>query len=122
MPLAFPKPSQVKRPIVAIRVHPDGREVCCKAYLAACVEYRKRTLAMLERQGGRCCLEAYAPDCPGRLAENEATFEHERSRGGGKRDDRIELPDGTWINGAAHRICNQWKGSRYIDYNRSFQK
>jgi hypothetical protein len=60
--------------------------------------------------------------CPGKLAENEATFEHERGRGAGKRDDRIELPGGTWINGAAHALCNEWKGSRYIDYNRSFQR
>jgi hypothetical protein len=37
--------------------------------------------------------------------------------GGGKRDDRTELPDGKWLNGAAHYECNQWKSSRLIRYN-----
>lgn len=41
----------------------------------------------------------------------------EDGRTSGHRDDRIELPDGTWINGAAHRSCNSWKGSRRIPYN-----
>lgn len=121
MTLAFPKPKELKRIAYPVKVYPDGREACSKFYEGR-AEYRLRTLAMLERQSGRCCLEGYAPMCPGRLIPEEASFEHEQGRGGGKRDDRIELPDGTWINGAAHILCNQWKGSRYIDYNRSFQR
>lgn len=126
MTLAFPKPKN--GPVrgsgsdLAIRVFSDGREVVKRTTAASKREYRRRTLEMWRRQGGRCCLEGYAPMCSGTLGVREATFEHECSRSGGKRDDRIVLPDGTWINGAAHDVCNQWKGSRYIDYNRYFQR
>ena len=33
----------------------------------------------------------------------------------------VYCKDGNWINGAAHALCNAWKGSRYIDFNRSFR-
>lgn len=101
-----------------LRVTRDGREICASNTMGR-VEYKLRIIAMLKRQKGRCCLKGFAPMCPGYLAESEATFEHEHGRGmgGGKRDDRISLPDGTWINGAAHLLCNAWKGSRHIDYN-----
>lgn len=120
MTVAFPKPKDVQVKVYDVRTYSGGREVCSK-FAVGRTEYRRRMLEMLKRQGGRCCLEMYAPMCPGRLSEEEATFEHERGRCGGKRDDRIALPDGTWINGAAHALCNEWKGSRYIDYNRSFR-
>lgn len=119
---AFPKPKDTPCIVEAIHVYPDGREVCWKGSPEGRAEYRKRTLEMRTRQGGRCCLEFYAPMCPGRLSEAETTFEHEDGRGGGKRDDRIVLPDGTWINGAAHALCNGWKSSRFIAYNRGLQK
>lgn len=125
---AFPKPKDgPKLPRDAFKVMPDGREICFTVGLVGQSsigrkEYRRRTLFMRARQKRRCCLEGYAPMCPGALSVKEATFEHERGRGGGKRDDRTSLPDGKWINGAAHAICNQWKGSRYIDYNRGFQR
>lgn len=124
MTVAFPKPKDVQQPSVVVRVCRGGREVCNQQTRAGSAEYRSRTLAMLERQGGRCCLEMHAPMCPGRLAENHATFDHEAGRGSGgsKRDDRIVLPDGTWQNGACHASCNNWKASRYIPYNRSFQR
>lgn len=122
MTQAFPKPKHRLKTVVVVRTYPCGREVCNQETPSGRAEYRWRTVEMLARQGGRCCLEMYAPMCPGRLVEAEATFEHEHGRAGGKRDDRIVLPDGTWINGAAHALCNGWKGSRYIDYNRSFQK
>jgi len=101
----------------AIITYPDGREQCNLAHREGMSEYLKRTAAMVKRQKGRCCLENECPDCPGRLDVIEATFEHENGRTSGNRDDRIELPDGTWINGAAHRRCNSWKGSRFIPYN-----
>ena len=118
--MMFPRPKDISEEPVPVRVYPDGREVCNIACVEGKKEYRSRVHKMTRRQGHRCCLEAYCPDCPGAMNEREATFEHEfgRGMGGSKRDDRIELPDGTWINGAAHEQCNKWKGSRYIAYNR----
>ena len=121
--LAFPKPKDDKRFYAPpVTIFPDGREVCNMLTSAGRTEYGDRVTRMLERQNGICCLHGHAPMCPGALNRQGATFEHEggRGSGGGKHDDRIELPDGTWINGAAHRECNNWKGSRYIDYNRRF--
>lgn len=116
--LAFPKPSDMVRvKPEAVHKYPGGREICRVHIKEGKREYRGRVSEMLERQSGRCCLEGWAPMCPGPLDIREATFEHEWGRGGGKQDDRIELPDGTLINGAAHFACNGWKGSRYIDYN-----
>lgn len=108
----------------ALYIYPDGREKCRMDTILGRALYRGRTLEMQKRQNGRCCLEFYCPTCPGSLRAHEATFEHESGRGGGggKRDDRIVLPSGRWINGAAHAHCNSWKGSRYIDYNGSLQK
>ncbi|HEX5426603.1 MAG TPA: hypothetical protein VFW94_23850 [Candidatus Acidoferrales bacterium] len=84
-------------------------------------------IVMVRRQHNICCLFGIAPTCPGRMADTEASFDHEHGRGagGGKRDDRIAIPvenlDRTITmknqNGAAHTLCNQWKGSRYIPYN-----
>ena len=87
-----------------IHTFPDGREVCAATPVGR-REYRRRTSAMRERQGNLCCL------CGLYLSEEEATFEHQNGRGGGKRDDRIEV-DGKWINGAAHFWCNNEKGSK----------
>lgn len=112
-------------PREAFKTFPDGREVCytvgsVKQSLKGRKEYRRRIEQMLARQRGICCLHGHAPMCLGLLALEEATFEHENGRGGGKRDDRIEV-EGRWINGAAHYSCNNWKGSRRIDYNSSLQ-
>jgi hypothetical protein len=120
--LAFPKPKDKPKPLTeAFKTFDDGREVCyttgtVKQSLKGRKEYRRRISLMWERQKGICCLSGFCPTCPGLLAENEATFEHENGRSGGKRDDRIEI-DGKKINGAAHLVCNQWKGSRRINYN-----
>lgn len=115
--LAFPKPGDMKTTPKWIEVMPDGREILNKGTLAGRKEYRDRTMRMVERQHSRCCLEGHIPECPGYLKHRDATFEHEDGRSGGRQDDRIELPDGRWINGAAHWICNQLKGSRRIPYN-----
>jgi hypothetical protein len=106
---------------MAFKTMDDGREICftfgmVKESFKGRKEYRRRTEAMWERQRGVCCLHGHIPECPGPLLLSEATFEHEKGRTAGKRDDRIEV-DGQWINGAAHLICNQLKGSRFIDYN-----
>jgi hypothetical protein len=107
-----------------VRVFGDGREVCITAMTEPMgrrgrEEYRSRTVAMWERQQGICCLHGICPNCPGPMRLEDATFDHEKGRGsgGGKRDDRITLSDGRWINGAAHWDCNNWKGSRRINYN-----
>ena len=91
--------------------HPEGAE--------GRAEYKRRKEAMWERQKGICCLYGFLPECPGKLEIKLATFEHEDGRGGGKRDDRISLPDGTWINGVSHLMCNSLKGSRHIPFNKA---
>lgn len=102
----------------AFRVTKDGREICYNGHKHGRDEYRRRIEIMRVRQGGICCLSTEAPMCPGRLFPGEATFEHQdgRGMGGSHRDDRIEK-DGRPYNGSAHWQCNQWKGSRHIDYN-----
>lgn len=61
---------------------------------------------MLQRQNHRCSL------CNRPLALGNATFEHQRRRGMGAawRDDRIEFEDGSWVNSAAHWVCNVERG------------
>lgn len=88
----------------AVRVYPDGREVCQDSK-AGWVEYNRRVKVMWERQDRRCCL------CGKPLALRNATFEHQRRRGMGAawRDDRIERDGEPW-NGAAHWVCNSEKG------------
>jgi hypothetical protein len=121
---AYPKPKDQQRPTaIAVQVRPDGREVCDLNTSAGRAEYRRRVRHMADLQGNICCLFGHSPVCHprGLLTGYTVTFEHERGRGGGKRDDRTSLPDGTRVNGAAHMLCNNWKGSRFIDYNRGFR-
>lgn len=89
----------------AVRVYPDGREVCVNSK-DGWLEYNRRVKLMLQRQGGRCSL------CGRPLALLNATFEHQRRRGMGAawRQDAIVDADGNWINGAAHWVCNGEKG------------
>lgn len=88
----------------AVRLYPDGREVCQDSP-AGWREYKRRVSAMLQRQRYHCCL------CKGRLCAAEATFEHQRRRGMGAawRDDRITKDGEDW-NGAAHWVCNVKRG------------
>lgn len=123
MPL-FPKPSQIKKQPVAIRVLKDGKEQCNLLTTEGRHTYRDRTRQMWERQGHICCLSGHIKSCPGKLNWSDATFDHEipRGHGGGSQDDRIEVPDPKtgrmkWQNGAAHSWCNMMKGSRRIPYN-----
>jgi len=117
----FPKPKDIHHEPEIVR-YPDGprgRQVVNMMTEAGKKEYRYRTWLMWKRQQGRCCLEGYIPQCPGRLPWEEASFEHEtiRGMGGAFRDDRIELPDGSWINGASHLVCNALRGSRRLTFN-----
>jgi len=89
----------------AVRVYPDGREVC-QDNPQGRKEYQRRIEVMCIRQNWVCCL------CPDKLRSiYDATFEHQRRRGMGAafRDDRIEKDGKDW-NGAAHWICNVEKG------------
>jgi hypothetical protein len=113
---AFPKPSQVKKPPVVVRVFRDGREQVNLLCKAGRDEYESRKDKMHERQKGICCLYGHVKGCPGRLRRSEAVFEHEDGRTGGHRDDRIEV-NGKQVNGVSHPICNTQKGSRRIAYN-----
>lgn len=121
---AFPKPCQVKREAPFLRIMRDGREVLQTRLdrpegAEGRAEYKRRKEAMWKRQKGICCLYGFLPQCPGKLMLKDCTFDHEDGRGGGKRDDRISLPDGTWINGVAHLQCNSAKGSKHIPFNRA---
>lgn len=104
-----PKPARSLRYTVilggAVRVYPDGREVC-QANSRGTKEYARRVSLMVERQRYRCSL------CGQRLSEYAATFEHQRRRGlgGAFRDDKIVDSEGNWLNSAAHWICNSRKG------------
>lgn len=73
------------------------------------VEYRQRTLLMRSIQKDLCGL------CGHWMSEEEATFDHEDGRTGGKYDDRIFV-DGKRKNAAVHKLCNGDKGSRKVAY------
>ena len=94
----------------AMRVMKDGREIARKTALGR-AEYRRRTIAMAERQAWRCGL------CGLAMTPETATFDHQwgRGMGGARRDDRILL-DGRRFNAAVHYICNGMKGSRVQEY------
>lgn len=98
--------SPPRPPKPAVKVYLGGREECNLKTKAGKEEYRERTEQMAQRQGFRCAL------CSLLMLHGEETFDHECSRGGGKRDDRIFKEDGTWQNAAAHWICNYKKGSK----------
>ena len=100
-----------KRPVVHVKVHRDGREVC-RDTRAGLREYRRRTLEMRTRQRNIC------PVCTKYLDEEDTTFDHEipRGHGGGNRDDRIWIADEEGIrmprNFATHGACNSERGSK----------
>jgi hypothetical protein len=89
----------------AVRLYPDGREVCQDNALGRRT-YTNRVQEMVQRQEFRCSL------CGCRLSKAGATFEHQRRRGMGAafRDDRIIDGAGNWMNSAAHWACNGVKG------------
>jgi hypothetical protein len=82
---AFPKPSQVKKPPVAVKVFRDGREVCNLLCRAGADEYQRRKRVAWEEQGHRCSIggeplqDPRAADCQRR----SLTFGRGVSRSGG---------------------------------------
>jgi hypothetical protein len=122
----FPKPKNTRPQETenkAFRVMLDQREICRNEPIGGTSEgrreYKRRIKLMLERQNGICCLAVHLGCCAGPLRLEDSTFEHEHGRGlgGGKRDDRIELPNGKWINGASCYRGNQMKGGNKLAYN-----
>jgi hypothetical protein len=98
------------RPVMHVKVHRDGREICNQNTAAGKREYRNRTLEMRRRQHNLCAL------CRLYLEEDETTFDHEVP-GSAHRDDRITyIVDGVTKlkNFAMHKLCNGQKGSRRI--------
>ena len=99
---AFPKPSQVKKPPVAIRVLKDGREIINLLCKAGADEYQRRKRVAWEDQKGICAI------CHLRLNWGDTTGDHKQPRGmgGGARDDRQKNL------AAVHWACNAKKGSQ----------
>lgn len=92
--------------INGVKTYPDGREICDMKTAEGRREYKRRTLEMAERQKWRDPWDGQF------MSEEHVTFDHEQSRGGGKRDDRILKPDGTWQNAAMGIFNNILKGSK----------
>jgi len=116
IPLAIPRPNEVKKEVVAVKVFPSGREVCNQLTKPGRDEYHRRVRVMWERQDRKCGLQI-SPQCKernGRLLIDEAQFDHSNSRGmdGYKRDDRIIDDDGKPMNMSVCCWCNSLKGSR----------
>lgn len=111
----FPKPGQVKKRQEAIRVMRDGREICNMNCAEGRRIYADRVRQMWERQGRKCGLQI-SPQCKakkGYLHIKEAQFDHEIPRGGGRRDDRIQI-NGKNVSHAVCGFCNCLRGSRKL--------
>jgi hypothetical protein len=97
----------------AVRVYPDGREVC-QENRAGREEYKRRTLAMANWQENICGICGFGPMLRHQDSESplQVTFQHGdgRGMGGARRDDRTNVKG----NCAAHRGCNGELGSRRI--------
>jgi len=106
--LPLPKPGAKPQP--AVKVYPDGREVCNQLTKAGRDEYKRRREAMRQRQNRVC---GY---CGKPITEKEATFEHVdgRGMGGARRDDRIVDAFGKPMNLAVCLRCNSTKGSKRL--------
>lgn len=96
-----------RRPVLHVKEHRDGREVCNLKTVAGDREYKRRTFEMRTRQRNLCAI------CHSFMDEDDTTFEHEdlRGMGGARRDDRIVIA-GKPNNFAVHGKCNGEKGSK----------
>jgi len=102
----------------AVKVFPDGREVCLNdgkhATAEGLLEYNRRRFVMAMRQHWHCA------DCNVIMADaggftSSATFDHEAKRGT-MRDDRVWKEDGTPQNAALCWNCNAARGSIRTPY------
>lgn len=89
-----------------VHIFRDGREMVGESL------YNLRKMDMRERQLLKCAICYYT------LYPDDVTFDHQNGRGmgGAKVDDRIVLPDGTWVNAAVHLICNTVKASKRYEW------
>ena len=101
---AFPKPSQVKKPVEVEHVFRDGRTKINQLCKAGRDLYQKRKRIAWEKQGRLCSI------CHKPLPWKDSTVDHiaPRGMGAGSIDDRQENI------AAAHAVCNCQKGSRRI--------
>ncbi len=99
--IAFPKPKDILHSKPAVKVYPDGRQVCQETK-AGKEEYVRRRRIAWENQMHIC------PLCLLPLRWEDATTDHIRPRkmGGSERDDSQDNLQ------AVHLICNGIKGSR----------
>lgn len=106
--LAEQMPPKIKRS--HLKTFPDGREVLNLDSTKGKQEYKRRRTEMWERQRNLC------PICTLYIPFDEASFEHEDLRSGGRRDDRIWKVDEEGnkmpYNFAVHKLCNVAKGSK----------
>jgi len=98
-------PKYFTPPKEAVKVFPDGREICDRSTVGGRREYDNRKEDMWLRQNECCAI------CKRWLPLGEAQFDHEHSRGGGKQDDRIMI-SGEWHNAVLCGPDNYQKGSR----------
>ncbi len=103
-------PSKHLTEIPGVLRYPDGREECMDN-AAGNREYKDRTVRMTIRQGFRCA------GCEAKLV-GLLTFGHQCSRGGGRREDRIEI-DEKWHNAALCGKCNSSQGSQRYEWDYS---
>jgi HNH endonuclease len=104
--LTFPKPKDVKKPPVVVRVFRDGREKINQLCKAGRDLYQERKRIAWEGQGRLCGI------CHKPLAWADSTVDHRspRGMGAGSIDDRQENLQ------AVHALCNSLKGSRRIPF------
>ena len=87
------------------RTLPDGKQILNLNTKRGLDTYLERTHEMRARQNNMC------PWCGLFMRKDDTTFDHQRGRGAGKRDDRIVI-DGKPFNNALHYKCNGEKGSQ----------
>ena len=98
----FPKPKDIKKTPVAVKIFRDGREQCNLLCKTGAGEYQRRKRVAWEAQGRLCSI------CHKPLNWADSTVDHIKPRGmgAGSIDDRQENV------AAAHALCNSQRGSR----------
>lgn len=104
IPLAIPRPSEVKKAPTIERVFADGRTKINQLTKEGRDLYQHRKRVAWEAQGRLCSI------CHKPLTWADSTVDHvnPRGMGGGKIDDRQENI------AAAHALCNSQKGGKRI--------
>ena len=93
----------------AVKVYPDGREVCSGTPEGMDV-YCLRRIEMWERQSSTCAI------CGEWLSSTCITFDHEDGRTSGHKNEKLWRDDGRPMNAAVHLYCNIQRGSKRTPY------